>query len=94
MYETIQVIRQTTRFHDSVIICGDFNHQPDELGVEALTKLAYLRDTYEIAENKVGNYRLIRKIKFPGFYELKLKALLLEISWYWQVTFQCNKLSG
>ncbi|XP_057313047.1 putative neutral sphingomyelinase isoform X2 [Hydractinia symbiolongicarpus] len=51
-YQITQLLRHTTRPDDAVIICGDFNHEPDELGIKVLLGLTDLKDTYAIAKEK------------------------------------------
>lgn len=52
MYQITQTINKTTRRGDAIILCGDFNNQPDELGVTSLADIAHIQDTYDVATQK------------------------------------------
>ena len=53
-YQAAQFIRHVTRPGDAIIFTGDFNHEPHELGMVCLKKLISLRDTYDVAKEKVS----------------------------------------
>lgn len=52
-YQMIQYMKHCTRTDDAVIMLGDFNHEPHELGLLAIKQLTPFRDTYDIAKDKV-----------------------------------------
>ncbi|XP_065071036.1 putative neutral sphingomyelinase isoform X2 [Rhopilema esculentum] len=52
-YQCAQFVQKITRPGDSVILCGDFNHEETEIGVRALKSVTGLQDAWHSALKKL-----------------------------------------
>eukprot|EP00794_Sanderia_malayensis_P012773 gene12773-14084_t len=51
-YECAQFIQKVTRPGETVILCGDFNHEDTEIGMRTIKLLTGLEDTFETAAER------------------------------------------
>ena len=65
-----QFIHKITRPGDSVILCGDFNHEESETGVKMVKTLARLKDAWNSCIRKVSKSWpfLFKSICFTGLF--------------------------